>query len=216
MPYAEDLDKRARYIGFIQLRAGLSEELPKRAPGISVQDWSKELQEFAHAAEVFKPMSGVMASRFTSAKSHIEGGTSTEADLLKIPQSKPTDPAVEAARMGMYGPLTREKFYFEVPALVSKRFGIPHPPARSKNDYGPRKDVFSGATGASSSRNGAMDWMSSLPPETLDSVRDESTASNAQNAVVDPETNEALLGERPSDDIFRAIFGDDDDDEADD
>jgi G patch domain-containing protein 1 len=39
------------------------------------------------------------------------------------------------------------------------------------------------------------------------------TAQRSEHAVVDVEKNDALSNERASEDVFKAIFGDDDDDE---
>jgi G patch domain-containing protein 1 len=71
MPYAEDAMKRQRYKAYLEIRAGLRQEdgfdkLPPRAEGMSKDGWVVEMQEFARAAHVFKPVTGDMATRFTS------------------------------------------------------------------------------------------------------------------------------------------------------
>ena len=146
MPYAEDPGKRIRYRTFLETRASLRPEgtLPDRVPGASNDDWVNEMNEFAHAAQIFKPMTGAMASRFTSSSSAPKlasdnvklGGTAGEADdppLITQPTTKQRTPAEEAAAAGMYGPLTRsvEKFYPS--RLLCKRFNV-KPPSHVQMD----------------------------------------------------------------------------------
>lgn len=153
MPYSEDPSKRARYRTFLEVRASLRPEgtLPERAPEASNDDWVNEMNEFARAAEIFKPMTGAMASRFTSSSSapklasdnvkleDAADGTDNPP-LITQPIAKAKTPAEEAASVGMYGPLTRsvEKFYPS--RLLCKRFNV-KPPSHVQMDPG---DVSSG------------------------------------------------------------------------
>jgi G patch domain-containing protein 1 len=228
MPYAEDTNKRTRYVGFLELRAGLKDDLPERSTGVSISDWTKELQEFAHAATVFKPTTGIMASRFTSSTQPSDSAQSKDNLLRQPAPSKPEDPAEQAAKLGMYGAMTRSSFPFHPTRLLCKRFNVRPPP-----DMPPE---FDGAEGGFKPQTedvvskSAMDkmlhevltngpglqrpaWMgqaseTSAPEETKDSV--------VAHAVVDVEKNEALAKERAPEDVFKAIFGDDDDDDDDD
>jgi G patch domain-containing protein 1 len=225
MPYAEDTNKRTRYVGFLELRAGLKDDLPERSTGVSISDWTKELQEFAHAATVFKPTTGIMASRFTSSTQPSNSAQSKDNLLRQPAPSKPEDPAEQAAKLGMYGAMTRSSFPFHPTRLLCKRFNVRPPP-----DMPPE---FDGAEGGFKPQTedvvskSAMDkmlhevltngpglqrpaWMgqaseTSAPEETKDSV--------VAHAVVDVEKNEALAKERAPEDVFKAIFGDDDDDD---
>jgi G patch domain-containing protein 1 len=225
MPYAEDTNKRTRYVGFLELRAGLKDDLPERSTGVSISDWTKELQEFAHAATVFKPTTGIMASRFTSSTQPSDSAQSKDNLLRQPAPSKPEDPAEQAAKLGMYGAMTRSSFPFHPTRLLCKRFNVRPPP-----DMPPE---FDGAEGGFKPQTedvvskSAMDkmlhevltngpglqrpaWMgqaseTSAPEETKDSV--------VAHAVVDVEKNEALAKERAPEDVFKAIFGDDDDDD---
>jgi len=148
MPYAEDLPKRARYRTFLEIRAGLRPEgtLPDRLPSISNDDWVNEMKEFAHAAQIFKPMTGAMATRFTTSSSapqlasdnvKLESGADSTGDvpLLTKPTGKAKTPAEEAAAVGMYGPLTRSVENFYPTRLLCKRFNI-QPPAHVQVDPG--------------------------------------------------------------------------------
>ncbi|KAL8873667.1 MAG: hypothetical protein Q9174_000897 [Haloplaca sp. 1 TL-2023] len=253
MPYAEDLTKRGRYRLFLEVCGGLKEAgvLPEKAQGMSRDDWVKEMQEFAHAAEIFKPMTGMMATRFTSSSStprlasdapdkagnREDGG----GEVLRKPSEKAQDPRAEAARLGMYGPLTREAKEFYPTRLLCKRFNI-RPPAHVQVD--PGQDVPTNAVFQDFERDKAS-HSQALPQRRLELVgrRDMDDMMRERNlnggpveasgnagggvgggtmqesekvterAVIDPERNEALEKERPGDEVFRAIFGSDSEDE---
>lgn len=228
MPYAEDLPKRARYIGFLELRAGLKEDLPERSGNITTSDWVKELQEFTHAAQVFKPTTGIMASRFTSSSSSTLGGNpsaSTDESLLRQSTKKPEDPAEQAAKMGMYGAMTRTSFPFHPSQLLCKRFNVKPPPDMPQSTGFEGDNGFKGKTEEAVSKS-AMDkmlhevltngpalqrpaWMGQAPQDSAPAATPQAT----EHATVDVEKNEALSNERAPEDVFKSIFGDDDDDD---
>ena len=148
MPYAEDPAKRARYRTFLEIRAGLRPEgtLPDRPLGTTNDDWVVEMNEFARAAQIFKPMTGTMATRFTSSSSapklatdNVMLDSTTDSDgkpqLLTKSTSKTKTPAEEAAAVGMYGPLTRSVENFYPTRLLCKRFNV-QPPAHVQVDPG--------------------------------------------------------------------------------
>jgi G patch domain-containing protein 1 len=226
MPYAEDLPKRTRYTAFLELRAGLKDELPARTPGISIHDWTKELQEFAHAAQVFKPTTGLMASRFTSSSS-TTAGTTNAPDLLRKPVPKPEDPAEQAAKLGMYGVMTRTSFPFHPSRLLCKRFNV-KPPPDMPPAFDEGRSNFKAQTQEAVSKS-AMDKMmhevlTNGPvmqrPAWMGMAGESSAAAGptvkmgeGEHAVVDVEKNEALESKKAGEDVFKAIFGDDDDEE---
>jgi len=141
-PYSDDLPKQGRYKDY--LRYSSTPNLNPRPPPLraphhhkSDTDHLAELHEFLATALLFKPATGLLASRFTSAATEgrdgnpdgAEGVTST-ADLLTRPaQQKLADPAEEAARMGMFGIATRSTIGFYPARLVCKRFGVSDVPA---------------------------------------------------------------------------------------
>ncbi|KAJ5658675.1 uncharacterized protein N7484_002324 [Penicillium longicatenatum] len=226
MPYAEDEAKRARYRTFIEVRAGLRDTLPDRVPGSSTDEWVTEMQEFARAAEVFKPMSGVMASRFTSASSGpkvVSDAPDSSDNPLSRPVEKPDDPAVAAAKIGMFGQMTRSTHNFFPTRLLCKRFNI-KPPDHVQLDPGsrsgdPKNHGTRFQSGGYQTDSKPKDLISK---EVMDMIMIESgrqpvpvsgEASVPAAPVVEPEHNEALEAERPGDAIFKAIFGSDDEDE---
>ncbi|KAK2812518.1 hypothetical protein FQN49_008364 [Arthroderma sp. PD_2] len=219
MPYAEDESKRSRYRSFLEVRAGIvTDRLPDRPPGSTTDEWMVELREFARAAEVFKPISGLMASRFTSSTQ--SSGSNTP--LLSKPQPKPEDPTESAAKMGMYGPMTRLHRPFMPVRLLCKRFNVRVPgSARDGANTGGLADIAGLENPVEPPELISRESMNQLMMESgrkIDprvSVHEESRQAElqAEPAVVDPEHNEALEGERPGEAVFRAIFGDDEDDD---
>ncbi|KIX08089.1 uncharacterized protein Z518_02744 [Rhinocladiella mackenziei CBS 650.93] len=241
MPYAEDENKRSRYRAYLEIQAGLrqnagGDDLPPRADGMRQEDWVLEMHEFARAAQVFQPISSLMASRFTSSSSlpqsqNGESSTASADSLLTRPSARPEDPAESAAKLGMFGPMTRSVSNFYPSRLLCKRFNVPVPnpsnfpasgmggdvtlsaqeqssaatPFRSFMSAGLQHD---GAAETSDSKRGG-DWSEKPKSEEPDTERDMSVAS----AVMDSERNEALEQERPGQAVFKAIFGSDDEDE---
>lgn len=228
MPYAEDEGKRSRYRSFLELRAGLRDVLPDRAPKFTIDDWKNELNEFAQAAQVFRPLTGMMASRFTTSSRTFEGsmnpgGEESTAPLLSKPTPKPEDPAEAAAKIGMYGPMTRSVQRFYPTRLVCKRFNV-QPPSNIQIDPG---TTIAGDVGRLST---VQDIVSkSAMEKMLQEAAQRRFASGGiqgdtpdqpafptqlvEERVVDVERNEALEAERPGDAVFRAIFGSDDEDD---
>jgi G patch domain-containing protein 1 len=235
MPYADDEGKRARYQGFLELRAGLRDGLPERGSGMSKDDWVKELKEFSHAAEIFKPMTGMMATRFTSSSSQPKPASDAPASEPLLRQNqKPEDPAEAAAKLGMYGPMTRSVLQFHPTRLLCKRFNV-KPPVHVQQDPADEPGGGGGGGGDEPSRAAHQTHSSALPRAKLeilpkssldDLIRDASLKTHNQPdlptqnpttvIVVDTERNEALEAERAGDAVFKAIFGSDDDDDDDD
>lgn len=249
MPYADDASKRSRYRSFLEIRAGLRSSdagLPDRAPGHSTDDWVIEMKEFAHAAQIFKPMTGLMANRFTSSSSApqlatdrpdtasapIESGGTGSESLISRPAEKKKDPAEEGAGLGMYGPLTRSTQAWHPTRLLCKRFNV-KPPAHVMVDPGGAAPGSEGDAGArlpqrdlelvgkremeemmregNIGRKGMRDMGASATQ--ADPGMDDGGAGEAlvksDEVIVDPERNEALEKERPSDAMFKAVFGSD-------
>ncbi|RAH87537.1 DUF1604-domain-containing protein [Aspergillus japonicus CBS 114.51] len=240
MPYSEDLEKRRRYRAFLEVRAGLRDTMPDRVPGSTTDEWALELDEFARAAEVFKPMSGLMASRFTSASSGPRESSdkldATSAEpLLSKPAAKPEDPAVEAARIGMFGPMTRSTISLYPTRLLCKRFNVKPPDhvqidpgeATGRADAPPSDGRFQSAGYQNVPGPKELVSREVMNQLLVDAGRSGSLTSGAEDAssaqaalvvlrepvVIEPERNEALEAERPGEAVFKAIFGSDDEDE---
>ncbi|KAI1410751.1 DUF1604-domain-containing protein [Hypoxylon sp. FL1857] len=248
-PYADDEAKRGRYRAYLEYAAGFSQSPPPRAPGVSTEDWLRELHEFRSCARIFKPMTGAMASRFTTSASTTlsspssrfvsgsSGTVSSDQELLSRPAQKPADPAEEAARMGMYGSMTRAVTDFYPTRLLCKRFNV-RPPAHVQPDQDMQseasaakpkaKDLFSGFSSGGVYSESAMtldELLRSAQTQVSSSAAKDTGDISAPKAleapppqakeevVVNAEVHEALEGKRAQEDVLKAIFGDSSDDE---
>ncbi|CAG8983647.1 hypothetical protein HYALB_00004078 [Hymenoscyphus albidus] len=232
MPYGEDEGKRGRYRAYLEVQVGLNPHPLERTPGTSKEDWLKELREFANCAQIFKPMSGMMATRFTSSTSAPPASSSAssnipgEADLLRKPdiKSTPEDPAEQAARMGMYGPMTRSTRDWLPTRLLCKRMGVQPPrnvqPGATEHDEGPLRnpapDLVSKSKVEEMMMHGGRNWRdesgSGVGSREVE-MQDVPSVTTVKETVIDTEKNEALEGERAGEAVFRAIFGEDSEDE---
>src|SRR5258708_5347251 len=68
-PFQQDPVKQGRYTVYLNLQAAANQALPPQLQPLANQtigEFNVELQSFAKAAQIFKPMSVAMASRFKS------------------------------------------------------------------------------------------------------------------------------------------------------
>ncbi|KII86063.1 hypothetical protein PLICRDRAFT_56526 [Plicaturopsis crispa FD-325 SS-3] len=233
-PFTTDPAKQARYTAYLHSQATPSDPddtappLPP-LPGQTVDELNRELSDYAKAALLFKPMSGAMAGRFTSAAiidngpKIIEGlhtpsaadakaeeaHAASELERFKAEES----PKAHAARMGMYGPMTREVRTWQPNKLLCKRFGVkdPHPepmaePAAPASTSGweppsvPEPPIAADAS------------FRAAPGKKGHGRRD---LDNVGLGEDEEQGRDTLTYERPAMDIFKAIFASDDEDSAD-
>ncbi|AEO58957.1 hypothetical protein MYCTH_2128009 [Thermothelomyces thermophilus ATCC 42464] len=237
-PYRDDEAKRARYIAFLEYQAGFKPTPGTKPPKMNNEEWLREMHEFYNCARIFRPMTGFMASRFTTSTNQSSpgsGGEAEERDLLSKPPAKPQDPSEEAAKLGMFGPMTRSVTEFYPARLLCKRFNVKPPEHVQANDPGAAsaasgKAKYDTATqfsatqayGSSGQEPMALEF-GSVHSSSAGTTRDagsnlEDEAAGRQpsgpgKAVIDTSRNEALEGERAGEDVFRAIFGDSDDED---
>jgi G patch domain-containing protein 1 len=227
MPYGEDESKRTRYRAFLENQAGINPNLPERSPAISRDDWLKELREFANCAQIFKPMSGMMAMRFTSSttapKLASDAPDSTAGEsLISKPAPKPEDPAEQAARLGMYGPMTRSSQDWYPTRLLCKRFNVKPPahvqPGATEHDEGGPTRTTAPDLVSKTAIDDMMRQSGGFNPNW--NQRTSGTkptrpvpVEKPEEVFVDADRNEALEGQRAGEAVFKAIFGDDSDDD---
>lgn len=225
-PFTTDPAKHARYTLYLQSQANQDGSVPSltRLPHQSLHEFQKELEDYAKAASLFKPMSGAMAGRFTSAAVVDHGPKITEGLLTpsiaeieakEEKQRKEAEdrisPKAHAAKMGMYGPLTREKLVWHPAKLLCKRFGVKEPepddaeeppvagPSGSKPPFAhPEQDVPV-----------AVGKDFTTPVQRIDGPRD---LTNIGLGEDETQGHDTLTYERPSMDIFKAIFASDSED----
>ncbi|CAG7560240.1 unnamed protein product [Fusarium equiseti] len=213
-PYADNEEKKARYRTYLEHFATGSQPLPYKPKGMAYDDFSRELSEFHNCARIFKPMTGFMASRFTTAKKPSTVSTNeSETDLLSKPEPKVADPAEEAAKMGMYGKMTRKVDNFYPTRLLCKRFNV-RPPAHSQPDA----EVGTGS--GTRSRDEDLGTMEDAEIGSRTPAGDVKLIGNTPGGTVqpapvpepaiNPDKNEAVEGKTAHDEVLRAIFGDSD------
>ncbi|KAI6097687.1 hypothetical protein EDD16DRAFT_1667733 [Pisolithus croceorrhizus] len=119
-PFTSNPKKQGRYTAFLRACAepGSDASIPPRMHDQGPDSYAMEMNEYAKAAALFRPVTGAMAGRFTSAAVLDLGPKITEGNpsLLEHPPEEPPkqedlkeeDAKGHAARLGMYGPMTRE------------------------------------------------------------------------------------------------------------
>lgn len=170
-------------------------------------EWNHELSEFVRAAMVFKPMSRLMATRFTSSSSTILPGSDSSTPLISTPVEKPEDPAVAAAKINMYGYLTRSTTEFYPTRLLCKRFNVkdPHPVGSAEEE--PKETVDTSLINAEAVKELKREARAT-------GTYDLANVEIPEEAVeVHADRNDVLEGERAGDEVFKSIFGEDSDDE---
>ncbi|KAH7922217.1 hypothetical protein BV22DRAFT_1070870 [Leucogyrophana mollusca] len=231
-PFTSDPAKQARYTAYLHAHADPASgaTIPARLSDQDAEAFAKEMRDYAKAAALFRPISGAMAGRFTSAAvldlgpKIVEGlhtptaeaewdGEREQMDVDEVKvETKEEDPKVHAARVGMYGPLTREVKPWQPARLLCKRFGVkdpnpevaaekPMPSTSSAPAEFTTDSAASGAvsvalstSGAGGARNGKRDL------------------ENIGLGEDDGQGDDVLTYERPAMDVFKAIFASDDED----
>ncbi|KAF5662044.1 dipeptidyl-peptidase iii [Fusarium heterosporum] len=213
-PYADNEEKKARYRTYLEHFATGNQPLPSKPKGMAYDDFARELSEFHNCARIFKPMTGFMASRFTTAKKPTAVSANvSETDLMSKPEPKVADPAEEAAKVGMYGKMTRTSEDFYPTRLLCKRFNV-RPPAHSQSEA----EVETGST--TRGRDGGSGPMDDVKMKSTFPVGDIKSIGGAPprttpavpvpEPAINPDKNEAVEGTTAHDEVLRAIFGDSD------
>lgn len=236
-PYADDEAKRGRYRAYLEHQADPSQPLPAKPAEMRDTDFLRELTEFHNCARIFKPMTGFMASRFTTAKarsSREAAAGSTDTELQSMPSARVADPAEEAAKLGMFGTMTRSVLDFYPTRLLCKRFNV-KPPEHSRPDGEPDGSSKTAAEPWNPFVEAAVGRPEALPPESAASggtgveramPRGQLEAQGLVSAPapqapapgsrlerwdeVRPDQNDAVEGGPAPAELLRHIFGDSD------
>jgi G patch domain-containing protein 1 len=193
------------------------------------------MSDYAKAAALFRPISGAMAGRFTSASvldlgpKIIEGlhtpaaQPEEAADMMDVEEEKPKeevkeeDPKVHAARLGMYGVMTREVSLWQPARLLCKRFGVKDPnPEVPVDTPGPSASAAAPeATGTAPVDELGGAGAKVLQIEDGNSGNGKRDIGNIGLGEEDGLGDDTLTYERPGMDIFKAIFASDDEESDD-
>ena len=246
MPFANEPAKQERYVAYLRSQATPDhpELLPPKLPGQTLEGYHKELSDYSKGAAIFKPVSGAMANRFTTAAVVDSGPTAIEGlhqpthapETAPVPQpeEKEAPRRVEeevqsskahAARTRMYGALTREVTPWQPSRLLCKRFGV--------KDPNPDITTDTPMPGASQSTGTAAGETWKAEEALAEADLQTSTGSavgagpsgrqpqrrNLENIGLgedESQGRDTLTYVRPSMDIFKAIFASDDEGDDDD
>jgi G patch domain-containing protein 1 len=244
IPFGDDPAKQERYRSYLLSQTHNTKvPQPKLLPSTSVDHINKELQDFSKSANIFKPMSFAMANRFTSSKASAQD-MKQPAPGLHMPDPDKVDawqdkeekeaaiqevltPKQEAARSGMYGNLTRTVEDWYPNKLLCKRFGVadPHPdgpPGKASTSTTPSAGgppaIAPPADLAWTEKYVHKSEVSTppAPPTSVDTARQPRTLAEVGLADDENQGKDILTYKKPSIDIFRAIFQDDDSSDDDD
>lgn len=239
-PFTSDPMKQARYTTYLQSQA--SPDVPELKPmaNQSNESFNKELSDYAKAAKIFKPVSGAMAGRFASASTIETVGNThqglhkpTKDDYARLDAHKDDEakkeeesPKAHAAKMGIFGPLTREVKVWQPARLLCRRFGVkdPYPDgipgeepiattSSAKSDAW-QTEVLNSAPNFAAASSYAVTSDSSTPPTTIQKGRRD--FENVGMGEDEEQGKETLTYERPAKDIFKAIFASDEEDSGED
>ncbi|PCH44567.1 hypothetical protein WOLCODRAFT_77193 [Wolfiporia cocos MD-104 SS10] len=235
-PFATDPVKHARYTAFLTFQSARESATSlglDPLPGQRAEEFRKELEDYAKAATVFKPLSAAMADRFRSAAVVETGPTVVEGLHQPAPTDEATqeeeqqqqqqkeeeeDPRASAVRMGMFGPLTREVVPWQPARLLCKRFGVRDPEVDTSSTAAGLGDELA-PTGAA--RDAAAEAGQAAPLAITDrsaagaGERGREVPRDLANVGLgedDDQGRDTLTYQRPGMDIFKAIFASDEED----
>ncbi|XP_077982414.1 G patch domain-containing protein 1-like [Glandiceps talaboti] len=176
-PFAKDPAKQKRYEEYLERRKSGRKESDS-IPSGSMTEWEREheKEEFARAASLYKPLSSMIAARFTSAK------YSDDTEMVTVPEQEGGDKndQMKAAQMKMFGKLTRDVFDWHPDRLLCKRFNVPDPYPGSTIVGLPtvKKDKFSVFNFLSSGWEGASQAHTTPPSSSKEQLALPSSATS--------------------------------------
>ena len=230
MPFSSDPVKDARYRQFLaHFASPNTTELPNRLLRQSNSDYQKELEEFVKAANIFKPLPSMMASRFTTGtKNSIPTVDTTPRAGLHLPtkmepptlKDQPREELDEVVKIPISGPReklpygmeTRSELEWIPTSMLCKRFEIEPPAKTIEASQKSVKPVLSmQAVKEIVSESSFVDKvdLANLPDDA--NPEDDKIVTEDQGSG----SYEDLVKERPDMDLFRSIFGDDNHKDAD-
>eukprot|EP00736_Rhodelphis_marinus_P002813 Rmarinus@m.4047 len=222
VPFADNPPKRQRYLSFLEATKR-KESVAAVFHGLPLDERAREMDEFTKVSKFYKPLSAPIASRFSS------GGMLTPGDPAKdakpTPEQERRDDAHDAARMKMYGRLTRTVEEWFPSPLLCKRLGVvdphkgkTHMTSRGREVVESASDKFfhalqanlnpAAAATATATEEGAMGAIE--PPPAKTTAEEEQHTGSGGHADEDESEAEGAPPERPSMDMFKAIFENDD------
>ncbi|XP_067012544.2 G patch domain-containing protein 1 homolog [Anabrus simplex] len=175
-PFTSDPAKQKRYEQYTALvRIGQKEKLASLQP-LDMTEWEKEREraEFEQAVKLFTPLTGPMSDRFVSA-AQPDDNTNPLAPVERLVDENAERKA--AAKMKMFGHLTRERTPWQPCSLLLKRFNIAEPNIAK---------VPTSATSKKRSQFSVFDYLDASAlnkPKTLEEVKPAETLVETTSAT---------------------------------
>ncbi|XP_063439673.1 G patch domain-containing protein 1-like isoform X2 [Mytilus trossulus] len=124
-PFIKDERKQARYEKYLVfVKQGMKDAYAEVTEG-HMTEWEREREkeEFIKAGKMYKPLAGMIASRFTRAK------FDDAVETVDVPAEEggDKDDTEKAAEMKMYGRLTRNEYKWYPHKLLCRKFNVPEP-----------------------------------------------------------------------------------------
>ena len=242
-PFTSDPVKQTRYTAYLKSQSEVVSDEDrlqlKKNPGQDLEHFQLELEEYARAATVFKPLSGAMASRFTTAKAVEQGpavieGLHTPSHNAPPTETKGSEAEVEepenakthAVKHGMYGVLTRETSVWVPARLLCKRFGVKEPEieareqdlgssSKAQNEW-EQEGVLAEAELVAAGSDGVLSSTAASKGASGDDCLKRRDLNNIGLGEDETQGADILTYQKPERSIFKAIFasdGEDSDDE---
>ncbi|XP_050397514.1 G patch domain-containing protein 1 [Patella vulgata] len=123
-PFAKTPDKQERYEKYLSLVNQGKKDAYLEITSGQMTEWEREREkdEFIRASKLYKPLSNMMASRFTTAR------FDDETETVDIPkEGNDKSDKDKAAEMKMFGQLTRDNIEWHPDKVLCKRFNVPDP-----------------------------------------------------------------------------------------
>jgi len=204
-PFRFDKEKQKRYDFWVKVQRGEELKPEDWKDGLTEDQRVKEHDEFARVWGKFKPLSDAMAKRFTSANIMLGNEEYTDKQLTEYQTD--TSVQADAAKMKMFGSLTRSTEEWRPSGLLCKRFNIMNP-YKGAQDWQKKKEE----------RKAAIDVFMEmeLPQFMPELAKAKEEATNADENKSDTkeegekkdseEEEDIKEEEKPSIDLFKAIF----------
>ncbi|XP_065353099.1 G patch domain-containing protein 1 [Cloeon dipterum] len=182
-PFSHNPEKLKRYQQYLTLRKMKQTDklVCLQPPELTEWEKSRELNEFEQAAVLFRPLAAQISDRFVSA-STLVGSEETPTHT----EQSPVEESVKAAKLKMFGKMTRDIAPWQPCALLCKRFNVPEPNSGVVASGSKKKAGFS-----------VFDFLAAQPAETPkvpDEKQPEASSSQAKPeeaaSAADPESRQ--------------------------
>uniref|UniRef100_T1ISB5 G-patch domain-containing protein n=1 Tax=Strigamia maritima TaxID=126957 RepID=T1ISB5_STRMM len=218
-PFATDGDKQKRYERYL---ASGSTDTNKKL--LKLTEWEKvrENEEFQKASQLYRPLAAGIASRFVSANS-LELDDEAPKPLPPVILDANKTDLVKAVEMKMFGRLTREKVAWYPDKLLCRRFNVPNPypdstmvgvEKQKKERFSIFNFLTAGTLETASKEQQEREIVKEVPIDKTPIEDAEQEINTGETLEEKTEKEEAKEEERPSMDLFKAIFQDSSEDSA--